>query len=234
MNPRDADRTLDLPPPSASLTVFLATLMPAVALGVAARGDRQLRGDVALLEATQRVDLPGVHELVRLSNLIFSTGGALGLAAVFIALALVGRRRGLIVQLVVVIVLRLASEVWKPIFESPRPGIEYQPEPALVSDSFGYPSGHAQTAAVVASMVIVFVLSLGLSRRDRWLATAAAILVAALALFSRIHIGAHWPSDTIGGVLFGIATVALMQLVVGWLNRRALLSARGQPQAPER
>ena len=167
-----------------------------------------------MLEAIQGIDWPGVDALVTLSNLAFSTGGAVLLGLVFAVAAGVLRRRDLLVQLGVVIVLRLAGQVLKPIFDSPRPGVEFQPDPELVSSTLGYPSGHAYTATIVATMLIVFVSVLDLSRAARWVTAITAVLITVLALIARIHIGAHWPSDTLGGVLFGLATVGAMQLVV--------------------
>jgi undecaprenyl-diphosphatase len=113
--------------------------------------------------------------------------------------------------------LRLVSQLLKSAFASPRPGVEYQPDPSAVSTTYGYPSGHAATATVVAIMFVLFVHALDVPRWARWTAIAAALGVISLAMFARIHVGAHWPSDTIGGVLFGVATVALMQVIVGRL-----------------
>jgi undecaprenyl-diphosphatase len=220
MNRLDADPRDLLPPPRASLVVALVFALAGTILGIAVRGDRHMWGDVALLKAIQRVDLPGTATLVDLSNVIFDTAGALALAGIFIGLALLLRRPHFVLQLVVVIVLRLAGQLLKPVFDSPRPGIEFQPDPALVSSTLGYPSGHAYTATVIAVMFVLFARSLDLPPWVRGTTIVAALAIVSLAMFARIDIGAHWPSDTFGGALFGIATVALMQLVVGWIEHR--------------
>ena len=233
-----ADHRASLPPRAASWWLLLVPAILGVAIGVAVRGDRHLWGDIAVLEAIQRIDWPGVHDLVTLSNLAFSTGGAILLGLIFAGVAWMLRRRDLIVQLGVVIVLRLASQVLKPVFDSPRPGIDYQPDPSLVSSTLGYPSGHAYTATVIASMLIVAVAVLDLPRGVRWATSVLAALITLVALVSRIHIGAHWPSDTLGGVLFGVATIGLMQLIVGSLvapeRDRASSAASGGLGVPER
>jgi undecaprenyl-diphosphatase len=220
MNRLDADPRDLLPPPRVSLVVALVFALAGTILGIAVRGDRHMWGDVALLKAIQRVDLPGTATLVDLSNIIFDTAGALALAGIFIALALLLRRPHFVLQLVVVIVLRLAGQLLKPVFDSPRPGIEFQPDPALVPSTLGYPSGHAYTATVIAVMFVLFARSLDLPPWVRGTTIVAALAIVSLAMFARIDIGAHWPSDTFGGALFGIATVALMQLVVGWIEHR--------------
>ena len=198
----------------ASLALALILVALATTLGVLARGDRHVPGDMALLQAIQRVDMPGTDALVTLSNLAFSTGGALVLGAVFLIGAQLLRRPALIARFGIVVAFRVAFEVWKPIFGSPRPGLEQQPDPALVASTLGYPSGHAQTAAVIAGMLIVAAWSLDLPRTARWAAATAALLLTLLALFSRIHIGAHWPSDTLGGLLYGTAIILVAHAIV--------------------
>jgi membrane-associated phospholipid phosphatase len=216
---------------SAVVTVVMLTI--ASTLGVLVRGDTQLAIDVRILETAQRVDTPWLDWLVRLSNAVFDTAGALVLAVLFIGAALLLHRPVFVLQLTVVMVLRLAGQVFKPIFDSPRPPEVHQPDPSLVSSTLGYPSGHAYTASVIATMLVLFVVSPGVSRWMRWTVTLAAVGAAGIAMFSRIAIGAHWPTDTIGGVLYGIATVALMQLVVGFLlERRTSGQGFGATTAP--
>ncbi len=230
MNRLAAEHRASLPPRAVSWWLLLVPAILGTVIGVAVRGERHLWGDIAILEEIQRIDWPGVHGLITFSNLAFSTGGAILLGLLFAVAAWLLRRRDLVVQLAVVIVLRLAGQALKPVFDSPRPGVEYQPDPSLVSSTLGYPSGHAYTATIIASMLIVAVAVLDLSRGVRWATSILAALITLVALVSRIHIGAHWPSDTLGGVLFGVATIGLMQLIVGWLAAPdADVAWRGEP-----
>jgi undecaprenyl-diphosphatase len=101
-----------------------------------------------------------------------------------------------------------------------------RPRPAGVAHitsktiGYGYPSGH------VGFFVWLSVLAMILLARKLptplyatcWL--LAAVFVAATAL-SRIYVGAHWPSDVVGGLLLGIAWTCL-SLSIGRLRRPAL------------
>jgi undecaprenyl-diphosphatase len=78
-----------------------------------------------------------------------------------------------------------------------------RPVDILVSSDFGsFPSGHTANAATIAVV-------LGLLLRNRWVWIAGAVYTAVMAL-SRTYLGAHWLTDTIGGVLLGAGIAALI------------------------
>lgn len=98
-----------------------------------------------------------------------------------------------------------------------------RPRPAGVAHTtskligFSYPSGH------VGFFVWLSVLALVLLARGlpRWMYIGcwflAVVLVVAAAL-SRIYVGAHWPSDVLGGLLIGVAWTSL-SLSLGRLTK---------------
>ncbi|MGE3192661.1 MAG: phosphatase PAP2 family protein [Microbacteriaceae bacterium] len=78
-----------------------------------------------------------------------------------------------------------------------------RPEDILVPlDSGSFPSGHAANAATV-------VVLLALLLRRRWVAVAGSVYVVLMAL-SRTYLGAHWVTDTVGGILIGAAMAVLV------------------------
>lgn len=77
-----------------------------------------------------------------------------------------------------------------------------RPEEILVAADFGsFPSGHAGNAATVA-------VALALILRRYWVWIAGAVYVVLMVL-SRTYLGAHWLTDTLGGVVLG-AGVAII------------------------
>ena len=77
-----------------------------------------------------------------------------------------------------------------------------RPEDMLVTSDFGsFPSGHVANAATISVAIGVIVPILGV-----WIAGAAYTVLMAL---TRTYLGAHWFSDTVGGLLVG-AGVALV------------------------
>jgi membrane-associated phospholipid phosphatase len=75
---------------------------------------------------------------------------------------------------------------------------------AVPADDFGFPSGHVATTAAWA-------LGLAWFRRTRWRIGAAAAWIALMAL-SRMYLGRHFPADVLGGLVVGVAGLALARL----------------------
>jgi membrane-associated phospholipid phosphatase len=72
---------------------------------------------------------------------------------------------------------------------------------SVPADDFGFPSGHVATTAAWA-------LGLAWSRRKSWQLGVAAAWVVVMAL-SRMYLGRHFPADVFGGLVVGVAALAL-------------------------
>jgi undecaprenyl-diphosphatase len=81
-----------------------------------------------------------------------------------------------------------------------------RPEDILVHSDFGsFPSGHVANAATIAVAIGVIVPIVWV-----WIAGAAYTLLMAV---SRTYLGAHWLSDTLGGLLVGAGAALLLWAV---------------------
>ena len=88
-------------------------------------------------------------------------------------------------------------QLLKNLYERPRP------QDILVTADLGsFPSGHTANAATMA-----VVLSLVLRRVWIW---AAGVVYTVIMLLSRTYLGAHWLSDTFGGIVLGSAVAVIV------------------------
>lgn len=90
-----------------------------------------------------------------------------------------------------------------------------RPRPVAIYDGlvqYSFPSGHA-TMSVVLYGTLAFLLAYGQPVAWRRRVGFAALTLIGLISFSRIYLGAHWLSDVLAGLAFGIAWVAALAIV---------------------
>ncbi|WP_309615239.1 phosphatase PAP2 family protein [Salinibacterium sp.] len=131
----------------------------------------------------------------------FLGGGWFGVFVVPIGIAvilLIARKRWSAVYFVLATVVSAGMvQLLKSLFGRARP------MDILVTADFGsFPSGHVANAATMAVTLAIL-----LQRRWVW---AAGVAYVVLMLLSRTYLGAHWLSDTIGGLLLGAAVAVLL------------------------
>jgi undecaprenyl-diphosphatase len=102
------------------------------------------------------------------------------------------------------------SAVAKLVFRRARPRVI----PRLMRGAgwYSFPSGHATLAPLVFGLgALIWASPWPARTRGLLLASAAALSV--MVAYSRVYLGAHWPSDALGGLLLGTAWAA------GWVWR---------------
>ena len=139
---------------------------------------------------------------------------ALGLAG-FVILVAVGRR-DLAVFLGAAAALRAVGPGLKTLIASPRPTSEAVAV-VVQADGLGFPSGHAMGAALFYGAIVVIAPQVVANRLVARGIQGAAVVMMTLIALSRVRLGVHWPSDVVGGLLFGLGIVCLLQAaVLGW------------------
>jgi membrane-associated phospholipid phosphatase len=93
--------------------------------------------------------------------------------------------------------------VLKVAIHRPRPTL-----PSAIAHAPGgsFPSGHALTAVVGTSLIVLILLPL-LRGAWRWVAWAAAVVVSLLSGTCRVLLGVHFVSDVLAGWVLGAAIV---------------------------
>jgi|GEM_PF-368774 len=147
---------------------------------------------------------------------------ALYAPVVLFILWLVDERRG--VRFGVLLIVSVWINVFlKDVFQQPRP-INLDPSLVIASPlSYGAPSGHAQLAMIFWLPLAAWLSKTWSSRRN--IIWAFAIFMVVLISFSRLYLGAHFPTDLLAGWIF--AAVILFLFFVPGANIESLLIKGG-------
>jgi undecaprenyl-diphosphatase len=87
---------------------------------------------------------------------------------------------------------------------------------------YSFASGHTIGATLLYGQLALFLIPVIKSRRGRVLIFSVASFVVVLVGFSRIALGAHYFTDVLGGIFFGMMWLTLCLLVARPLQRTAL------------
>jgi undecaprenyl-diphosphatase len=112
------------------------------------------------------------------------------------------------------------SNVLKDIFRRPRPGYWILHH----ETSFAYSSGHAMFAVIVYWLWAWYVARSNLPIAVRAVLAPLLALWGAGVIWSRLALGAHYPTDLAGGMLLGAALLALGTVVAGAVAPRARIA----------
>jgi undecaprenyl-diphosphatase len=190
--------------------------LAAVGVSRLAAGDGLIPGDVWVALRAQEVSVPGLDTLVMATNWLGQgVPQTLAIALLVVAALAASGYRAEALLVLAASFARLLNTLFKAMINSPRPTIDLVgvTEEAL---GFGFPSGHAMGAVLLFGSLVIITPAVV---RQRWLAIPLqmlAVLVILITGFGRVYSGAHWPSDVIGGYLWGL----LLLQPLGWLYHR--------------
>ncbi len=192
--------------------VFLLTLVMFVLAGVY----DSFPGDEPVLVQIQELRTGWLDTTALALDTIGGRPLAVGsIFAVAAGLMLLRRPADAVIVLLSLALLFIGHEL-KQVVDRPRP--EYILL-GLHPESPAFPSGHSMYSMIFGGLLIYLTGQLVPSRLPRiGLQCCLAALILAMGI-SRIYLGVHWPSDVIGGFLYGaLALVALIALRYFWAD----------------
>jgi undecaprenyl-diphosphatase len=141
-------------------------------------------------------------------------GPLLRLGAVLLFIGIVSQkyRPQIFFSLGTLVSAHLASDFLKNVFQRARP----EHWILIHETSYSYPSGHAATATAFYGLWAYWILrETKMTPRIRAILGFGVGTVAYGICWSRLVLGAHWPTDVIGGVLLGLSVVYLAHALFG-------------------
>ena len=107
-----------------------------------------------------------------------------------------------------------ATEIFKSIFNRPRPADKYPEEVFVNSPAKGksLPSGHTSQAFALATTLTL--------QYRKWYVAVPAYLWASSVGYSRMYLGKHYPSDVLAGAALGAGVSYLGHIISNKLFRR--------------
>ena len=170
--------------------------------------------DVRLTREWQGVDPNPLEPLLSaLNGLDTEARIAIGLAIV--VWGFVARRHRFAAWFVVVpLAAQALNGLLKEIVDRPRPSAALVRVAERAGDS-GFPSGHVMNSVIFFGFLFLVAGDLVPSRPLRIAVRAACAITIAFMGLARVEAGAHWPSDAVGGYVFG----ALVLLPIMWAYR---------------
>ena len=197
------------------MLVIAGLAVGAAVLCICAHWEPRFPGDLRLALLVQSVHNKTLNSLMEWGS--FLSGGwrapALVVAGSMAAWRSLGRR-----EVGLVLITLLSSPVssgLKLIVGRPRPTADlvvvFRAEPGN-----SFPSGHALFAIVFWGLLAYFALTRLQRRGLRMLTFSGFVAIIIWIGVSRVYLGAHWPSDVLGGYIIG--TLFLMSLV--WVDRK--------------
>jgi undecaprenyl-diphosphatase len=145
--------------------------------------------------------------------LVTALGGGAAAGAVMATVSLMllraGEARVLLAQWGGFLLARLVTDGLKLALSRARPEMTDLERLLAGATNYAFPSGHATSAAYVYGFIALLMLRSHLPGPGRWAILALAVTVIAAIALSRIVLGVHFASDVAGGLLSGLAALAV-------------------------
>jgi membrane-associated phospholipid phosphatase len=199
----------------AYLAIFFVCAVAYVLLGNAVSHVAPSGIDAAARSVTG--ELPGLAWVLT-ESCLWPVLVVLGLCAIVLAIRSRSWRKRALFSVILTVVAWQTSDLLKNIFERHRPDywiVHHE-------TTFAYSSGHAMFAVIVYWLWAWFVLRSDLPDAVRFTIAPLAFAWGCGVIWSRLALGAHYPSDLAGGMVLGTAMIALGTSIAGSLRPAAL------------
>lgn len=184
-------------------------------MAMAASRQAYFEWDPGLAHSIQSVSLPGFRTLMESISALGSGWMPFALVTVIsVALFAAHHRSEALICAIGVGACSGVNRLIKTVVDRPRPSGD-NVQVAIQYEHESFPSGHTVLFVVLFGFLILLTYSLAKGRVIRPPLLALLAILILLIGVSRVHLGAHWPSDVTGGYLLGGIWLGLMAMTYG-------------------
>ena len=193
--------------PPIKISLFTAALLVAALLSIGAALNDYFLGDLFLARAIQGVGTDPWEETTFMVSSIGRTLPLIAMGLMLLAWFLWKRRKAECYAVFGVLLGFGISPILKALMDRPRPTDElitvlrYQ-------DTLSFPSGHALDAVLLFGLLCYLAPLLVPWKWAVHMVRVLSLSFIGLTAVSRVYLGAHWPSDVLGGLLYGAIILA--------------------------
>ncbi|KKS79914.1 MAG: hypothetical protein UV54_C0025G0006 [Candidatus Beckwithbacteria bacterium GW2011_GWA2_43_10] len=102
--------------------------------------------------------------------------------------------------------------ILKNLIQRTRPNIT---DVLITANDFSFPSGHSFVAVSFYGLMAYFFFRLSKTKLQKTVSVILGILVILAIGFSRIYLGAHWPTDVLGSYIIGGILISVVIAILG-------------------
>ena len=188
---------------------LVASLVVAILLSAGAAVTDYFVGDVFLAKAIQNLRLAPMDEAMEFASFIGRGVPMVIMAVTFLLWSMYRRHKAEYLVAGAALLSLGINPILKILIERPRPTedlIAVWRENA----GLGFPSGHAFTAVVLFGLAFYLAPYIVTGKWSVAMVRSLSTVMILLIGLSRVYVGAHWPSDVLGGFLFGAITLTFL------------------------
>jgi membrane-associated phospholipid phosphatase len=186
--------------PKAKLLLPVGLAAAAAGLSVLVSVVPTLPGEEAILEAVRQTKQPLLNDALRSLDCL---GSPWVIVATLLALATVlwvRKRRWEAMASLLIIPMELMTLGLREVIDRPRPSLQAL---TTMPGSPGFPSGTTLHAVLFFGFIAYLCHIYVRPGKLRLALQALLVLIIAVASYSRVYLGVHWPTDVLGGWLYG-------------------------------
>ena len=213
-----------------SMIILVILLVSTIAISVFAHYHDRFPGDLWLTQSIQSIGSDGFASTMETVSFIFDIWGSVIIVVVIGLLVLwrAGWREAILILGGGIICATAA--LLKALVDRPRPPADLI-NVFIQEDRSSFPSGHSLFVIVICGFVAYLAATRIRNIQLRISILVVSIILILLVGISRIYLGAHWPSDVIGGYLTGGFFLTLLIWIDKiWISKHHDISETIRPE----